>query len=273
MSNNRFQQNKFQRTLTDLNNLADSEFIRTKTLNDFSTKELQKMKSDDLRCLYVKKLEEFYETCLKTKENLPNESVTRFEQSEVRRLTQKLAEFRDKCKESGLSVREFEEESVKFVTDKYKRFFFNSKLAQKLYNMNNAVASSVLGYWGYRAVGILGTTNRYLLQGELLKSTLPISFFTGVTFKFWSYILSPFPKVSKALDGMSIIALSPIWCVEYVINKIAAPFWRRSPVRVVIPLNITGHVASGSGLTWDKLNHTFNFVQNMTKTWSDIVES
>jgi hypothetical protein len=61
--------------------------------------------------------------------------------------------------------------------------------------------------------------------------------------------------------------MSPIWGLEYLFNKMTAPLWKKTPVRVPIPLNVTGEVASGSGLTWDKLNHTFNFVQNMTKNW------
>jgi hypothetical protein len=31
------------------------------------------------------------------------------------------------------------------------------------------------------------------------------------------------------------------------------------------PLNITGEVAAGTGLTSEKLSHTFEFVKNMTK--------
>lgn len=121
---------------------------------------------------------------------MPNEEVTRFEQLETKRLTEALNDFRDQCAKDGLSTREFEEESVKFITDKYKRFFFNSKWAQRLYKLNNAVASTSLGYWGYRSVGALGTTNRILLQKELSKSILPIAFYTGITCRFWAYICS-----------------------------------------------------------------------------------
>lgn len=112
---------------------------------------------------------------------------------------------------------------MKFVTDKYKRFFFNSKWAQRLYKINNMVASTSLGYWEYRAVGVLGTTNRFLLSTELSKSFLPIAYFTGVTCRFWAYITSPFPPVSKVFDGLSHIAMSPIWLAEFLINKVTGP--------------------------------------------------
>lgn len=260
---------KFTRTLKDLDDLLDSEIIKSKKFEDFPVTDLKKLSSDDLRSLYKNKINEFHDFYLKTKEILPDETVTRFEESEIKKMTKKMTAFRDQCQKNGLSVREFEEESVEFITDKYKRFFFNSKLAQRLYKINNSVASTSLGYWGYRAVGALGSTNRFLLKTELLKSFLPITYFTGVTLKFWSYIAAPFPSVSEVLDGLSSIAMSPIWGLEYILNQVTAPLWKRSPVKVPIPLNISGEVASGYGLTWDKLTHTFNFVQNMTKNWTD----
>jgi thiaminase len=200
----------FNRTLQDLDQLANSEFIKGKKIDDFSVSDLKKLKSDDLRHICKKKIEEFSEQYLKTVEKLPNEEVCRLEQSEVKNLTDTLTSFRNQCKKDGLSVREFEEESVQFITDKYKRFFFNSKWAQRLYNINNSIASTSLGYWGYRSVGALGTTNRFLLKTELYKSFLPIAYFTGVTCRFWAYITSPFPPVSKVFDGISHIAMSPI---------------------------------------------------------------
>ena len=156
---------------------------------------------------------------------------------------------------------------MKFITDKYKRFFFNSKWAQRLYKINNSIASTSLGYWGYRAVGVLGTTNRFILPTELSKSFLPIAYFTGVTCRFWAYITSPLPPVSKVFDGISHVAMSPIWLFEYLINRVTGPIFRRTPLRTEIPLNITGEVAAGSGLTWNKLTHTFDFVKNMTENW------
>ena len=131
-----------------------------------------------------KKIEEFSDQYLKTREKLADEEVFRFEQSEVKNLTTKLTNFRDRCEEVGLSVKEFEEESVKLITDKYKRFFFNSKWAQRLYKINNSIASTSLGYWGYRAVGVLITTNRFLLRTELSKSFLPIAYFAIITCRF-----------------------------------------------------------------------------------------
>jgi len=258
---------RFTRTLQDLDNLADSEFIKGKNWENFSVADLKKMKSKDYRQLCAKKVEEFSNRFLKTRENLVNEEVTRFEQSEVKNLTTALTDFRDQCEKNGLSVKEFEEESVSFITDKYKRFFFNSKWAKRLYKINNSIASTSLGYWGYRSLGILGTTNRFLLQTELSKSFLPIAYFTGVTCRFWAYITSPLPPISRVFDGISHIAMSPIWLLEYAINKVTGPIFRLTPLKTEIPLNVTGEVAAGSGMTWEKLTHTFEFVNNMTKNW------
>ena len=149
---------------------------------------------------------------------------------------------------------------------KWKGVCFNWSI--RLYKLNNGIASTSLGYWGYRSLGVLGTTNRFLLSRELLKSTLPIAYFTGVTCRFWAYITSPLLTLSKFFDGVSHIALSPIWLGEYVINKLTGPIFRATPLNTEIPLNITGHVASGSDLTWDKLTHTFEFVQNITEYWN-----
>lgn len=67
-----------------------------------------------------------------------------------------------------------------FITVSINGFFY-SKWAQGLYTVNNSVASTSLSYLGYRAIGVLGITNRFLLQTELSKSFLPIVYFTGVT--------------------------------------------------------------------------------------------
>ena len=55
-----------------------------------------------------KKIKEFSDQYLKTVEKLPDEEVYRFEQSEVKNLTQALTDFRNQCQKDGLSVREFE---------------------------------------------------------------------------------------------------------------------------------------------------------------------
>lgn len=46
---------QFTRTLSDLNNLANSEFIKGKRLEDFTVPDLKKMKSEDWRHLCQKK--------------------------------------------------------------------------------------------------------------------------------------------------------------------------------------------------------------------------
>lgn len=257
----------YTRTLSDLDNLAKSEYVRSKRFSQFSIADLKQMPSDDYQYLCHKKIQEFSDQYLKTVEKLPNEEVIRFEQGEVKNLTTAITNFRDQCQKDGLSVREIEIAATEFITSKYNRYFFNSKWAQRLYKINNAVASTSLGYWGYRALGVLGTTNRFLLQSELSKSFLPIAYFTGVTCRFWAYITKPFPPISKVFDGISHIAMSPIWLAELVINKVTGPLFKNSPLRTEIPLNVTGEVAQGSGLTWDKLTHTFEFVKNMTKNW------
>ena len=136
--------------------------------------------------------------------------------------------------------------------------------------MNNVIASTSLGAWAYRSAGALGTKNRFLLSAKLGKSLLPISYVTGLTCRFWSYIIKPFPKVSKVLDGLSHIAMSPVWLVEFLINKATGPIFRSTFLRTEISLNITGEVTKGSGLTGDKITHTYKFITDMTKDWDEI---
>ena len=149
---------------------------------------------------------------------------------------------------------------MNFITDKYKRFFFNSKWSQRLYTINNTIASSSLGYWIYRYVGVLGTTNRFLLQRELSKSLLAITYFTCVTCRFWAHITSPFPKISRVFDGMSHRSMSPVWLVEFLVNKVTGPIFKAIALKTKIPLNIIGPVPWNSGLICEKLNYTFTFI-------------
>jgi hypothetical protein len=58
--------------------------------------------------------------------------------------------------------------------------------------------------------------------------------------------------------------MSPIWLAEFLINKITGPIYKATGLKTEIPLNITGEAAAGTGLTWEKLTHTFEFVKNMT---------
>ena len=101
-------QKTFSRTLDDLDKLANSEFIKGKKFDDFSVADLKQIKSEDYRHLCAKKIEEFSDRYFKTREKLPNEEVFRFEQSEVKNLTNALTNFRDQCEKDGLSVKEFE---------------------------------------------------------------------------------------------------------------------------------------------------------------------
>jgi len=47
---------KFTRTLADLDNLAKSDFIKSKNFDDFTIRELKQMESSDYRTLCKKKL-------------------------------------------------------------------------------------------------------------------------------------------------------------------------------------------------------------------------
>ena len=76
------------------------------------------MKSKYFRHLCSKKIHQFSNQYCKTRENLPNEEVTWFAESEVKNLTKELTNFRDQCLKDGLSIKELEEESMNFITDK-----------------------------------------------------------------------------------------------------------------------------------------------------------
>lgn len=106
-----------------------------------------------------------------------------------------------------------------------------------------------------------------LIPAKLSQSVLPIAFFTGVTCKFWTHITSPFPTVSKVFDGIGNLALSPIWLVESIFNTVTGPLFRASPLKTEIPLNVSVEIASGTGLTCEKLTHTVEFVKKMTQNW------
>ena len=115
-------QKAFERTLSDLDRLVDSEFIKQKKWEDFSTTDLKRMDSSDYRHLCSKKIKEFSEKHLKTTEKIANGDFVKFEQAEVKNLTSSLTNFRNQCEEKGLSTKEFEEETVHFIMDKYKQF-------------------------------------------------------------------------------------------------------------------------------------------------------
>ena len=60
------------------------------------------MDPSDYRYIYSKKIQELSEKFLKTVEELPNEEVVRFKQSEVKDLTSSLTKFRNDCENKGL---------------------------------------------------------------------------------------------------------------------------------------------------------------------------
>lgn len=262
----RFAQRIRIQTLDRLNRLNDPEFIKQIDLADLSIKEAKRLTSDNLKFLYkkeIRKMEKFY---LNGPEQQVGEKITYYYECEIKKLTKSLQKLHDTCNKHDISVLELETECVNFIVDKNKRFIFKSKRAQFLYNAKNTLAASSLGYWGYKAVTKLGSISPYLLKKELLKSSLPIAFFTGVTCKFWSYITKPIPAVSKTFNVLSKIALSPIWLIETFINK-ASTKVNKSLDRVAIPINIVGEINCGSGLTWNQLDHTCLFVKKMANNF------
>ena len=105
----------------------------TKRFDQFTLSELRNMKSDDYRQLSKKKILEFSDKLVKNIEKLPDEEIIIMKQAEIKNLTTVLTNFHDQCIKDNLPTREFEDEAVKFITDKYKRVFFASKIAQRLY--------------------------------------------------------------------------------------------------------------------------------------------
>lgn len=249
-------------TLERLKLLQDSEFIKRICFSELTIEELKRLKTDDLQFLYRKEVDRLQKYYLTPLERGSDEKITYFYECEIKRFTKKLKKFRDRCNRNDLPVLELEIECVQFITDKNKRFIFKSKKAQRLYNLKNTLVASSLGYWGYKSVTRLGSVSPSVLGKELLKSSLPIAFFTGVTCKFWSYITEPIPVISKTFSVLSTVALSPIWLFETIINKTTRQFSKRFN-QASIPINIVGEISSGTGLTWRQLSHTFSFVRAM----------
>lgn len=253
---------KRTKTLQDLKNIRNSDWVRSQNIENFSLKDLKSLQSEDLQYLYKKKIDELSEVFLKTRENISNEKFCRYEQSEVKKFIAALRKFHKQCKVLGLSTEELEDESIEFITDESKRFFFKSKWANRFYKINNSIVGSGLSYWSYHSVTKLGTVNSKLLRRTLLESALPIAWTTGLAFKFWSYIIEPIsPSTSNFLGGVSKIALSPIWAIEYGFNFVTGNIFK-----VKVPLNVVGEVSAGSGLSWDQLKHTSKFVRDMKKS-------
>lgn len=80
----------FTRKLKQINDFVDYETIKQKRFGDFTVPDLKKIGSDDFYHLDEKKIEEFFNVCLKTKEMLSEEGITRFEESEIKQMTQKM---------------------------------------------------------------------------------------------------------------------------------------------------------------------------------------
>ena len=96
---------------------------------------------------------------------------------------------------------------------------------------------------------------------------MPIAYSIGITCRFGTYRTEPFPRVSKVSDGISHLVMSYIWLVKFLINKVTRPIFKATPLKTEILLNVTGKAVAGTGLTWQKLNHMFEFVKNMTQNW------
>lgn len=261
-------------TLIRFNKIRDQEFLKKIDFVDLSIEELKSLKSDDLRYLYKKQIDKFQKYYLQTQNRPVDEKITYFLECEMKSLTKALKKFRNQCDKNNLSLFEFDSECVKFITDKNKRFIFKSKTAQRLYKIKNTVIPSSFGYWGYKAVTHMGSVNPWGLKRELLRSLIPIAFFTGVTCKFWSYITRPIPTVSKTFNLISIVALSPIWLLEAGINKLMSNVYHKFD-QTPIPLNIIGEIHSGHGLTWRQFKPTYCLVRELTDDWvySNFIDS
>lgn len=264
----RFAKRNRVQTLERLKLLNDPKFIQTIDLTDLSVEELKILKSDDLQLLYKKeiaKLEKYY---LNGPDQKVGEKITYYYECEIKNFTKALRKLRNQCNKYDISVLELETECVNFIADKNKRFIFKSKKAQFFYNLKNTLAASSLGYWGYKAVTRLGSVSSSLLNEELLKNILPISFFTGVTCKFWSYITKPYPAVSRTFNMISVIALSPLWLIQTCLNK-ASMGMNKTLNRTSIPLNVIGEINSGNGLCWNQISHTYSFVKDFMDNFDE----
>ena len=253
-------------TLERLKRLNDQEFLRTISFSDLTKSELKHLDHQHLEFLYKKEIARLKKCYIKTAQRFEGEKLTYFYECEIKQLTKAFKKLRDQCKKANLDVLELETECVKFIVDENKRFLFKSKNAQRLYNVKNALAASSLGYWGYKSVCHLGSVQPWRLKEEIFKSSIPIAFFTGVTFKFWSYITKDVEPLSKSLDFISHLFLSPIWLVETVLNKMTSSIHKRFN-QVPIPINVVGEIRFGPGLTWKQLDHTRLFVREMTNNF------
>jgi|JI10StandDraft_1071094.scaffolds.fasta_scaffold73942_3 hypothetical protein len=265
MIRNFFRVSRIQ-TLERLKRLNDQEFLQTISFSDLTKSELKQLDEQHLEFLYKKEIARLKKHYLKTIEPCEGQRVIYFYECEIKKLTKAFKKFRDQCVKAGLDVLVFETECVKFIVDENKRFIFKSKNAQRLYNCKNALAASSLGYWGYKSVSHLGSVQPWRLKEEIFKSSLPIAFFTGITLKFWSYIAKDVEPLSKSLDFLSNLALSPVWLLETVLNKITSPIHKRFN-QVPVPINIISEIKFGHGLTWKQLDHTSLFVKEMANNF------
>jgi hypothetical protein len=252
------QPNRFQ-TMERLKFFENSEAIQKTDFFSFSIQELKKVKSEDLQILYGNAIDKMQRYYLKNVQRINDEKITYIYECEMKVLIRELRQFRDECLKHNLSTSELENECVKFIIDKNKRFIFKSKRNQGFYNFKNTLASSSLGYWGFRSVSKLGSIEPSFLPKQIFKSLIPICFFTGVTLKFWSYIMKPVEPVSDVLDRGAKILLSPIWLVETVLNKLTGNISKKLG-QTPVPLNITGEIVNGIGLSWKQLDFIYKFV-------------
>lgn len=257
----KFSKHSRTHTLEPFKLLPDSEFIKQICFSELTIEELKGLKTDDQQLLYRKEMDRFQKYYSTSIERVSDEKITYFYECEIKRFTKKLKKFRDRRNRNNLPVLELEIECVHFITDKNKRFIFKSKKTQPLYNLKNTFVVSSLDYWGSKSsVTRLGSVSPYILREELLKSSLPIAFFTGVTCKFWSYITKPIPVISKTFSLLSTVALSTIWLFKTIRNKTTGQLGKKFN-QTSIPINIVGEISSGKELTWRQLNHTFSFVK------------
>jgi hypothetical protein len=71
--------------------------------------------------------------------------------------------------------------------------------------------------------------------------------------------MKPVEPVSDVLDRGAKILLSPIWLVETVLNKLTGNISKKLG-QTPVPLNITGEIVNGIGLSWKQLDFIYKFV-------------
>lgn len=244
----------------------DVTFIAQQELETFNAFALSQMSEEARSVLLQKHFQKLSSKFLTKTKSIKNSTFKKFDQNEIKQLINECLKLRKEWMAQDLSVTELEQEIVQFLTSNSTRFYFSSKFAQRLYHFNNGIAASALGYWSFKSTSKLGSlTSVDSLPATVFLNFIPIMYTTGLFFTLWSHITKPLPQVSKPLGFLGKVALSPIWVSEFVITKIVR---KVSGNKTLIPLNISGEMVDGCGLTWDKFSFIRKSVKILTENWT-----